>query len=152
MNARVPCHHCGTKNVAEIHSDDVCEHCSRPLLEEQEGQETPSLDGTSATPTKGNRALYYIVVGALGMHLAGDRLDPEWFGPNRYAIEKEYALVDQCIHGHDGLGKYASADRKRYLCVCGLEQVQTEYGAIPDDGKDQKEFLRTFEEAAENCR
>ncbi len=77
---------------------------------------------------------------------SGIALD-EVFETDRYPINVEYSIIDNCISAYDAPLKVRVFNSKKHICECALEK--TEQKVSYDDYKNnQSVFLNEFEKQA----
>lgn len=79
----------------------------------------------------------------IALTFGGSRTYEHFTKQNRYPVEIEYAIIDQCISSYDEPIKYSNLKNKRKLCINALEQTQKDF-SYSDFKKDKKGFIDKF--------
>ena len=115
---QVDCPHCDKPNSLHFHSDVICGHCRKSLLNYRYKGDGKS--GSVVLPT---------IVGAaaslVGMYVFNPHIGNE---TPRYSSQMEFTILDYCIRGdtRDSYPNYFF-ERKRDYCICLLEKTREKY-------------------------
>ncbi len=99
---------------------------------------------------KASLLLGLFTAGALSGYLVEELLDDN-LDLNRYPIQKEYTIIDNCINAYREPVSESLLRVKRDTCICALHETELGY-SYKDFENNQEDFLDIFERKIEECR
>jgi len=128
---QLKCPKCKKMNTVEMSSPITCHHCKETLTNKKSK----------------NMLAVVVVAAAIGLG-AGHTLDDS-FEPNRYPVEDELAIIEQCASTRSGMYGYQYQE-KRQACSCALIETQKVYD-YESFKENQMQFLTEFKEHVMQC-
>lgn len=128
---QLECPKCKKINTVEMSSPITCQHCKETLTNKKSK----------------NMLAVFFVAAAIGLG-AGHTLDDS-FEPNRYPVEDELAIIEQCASTRRGMYS-PQYNEKRQACACALIETQKVYD-YEDFKEDRTQFLVNFRKNVMHC-
>jgi uncharacterized protein YcfL len=95
--------------------------------------------------------LSIFVLGSVSGHHIDDLVEKYNLEIDRYPIEVEHSIIENCISSHEKPLKRSHIRNKKEICICALDKTELEYD-YDNFMYDNNGFIEIFESKSRECR